>query len=103
MLSASMCHFYSGMPAHKRADALAAVSGWVVNALVLRDRFAVVCSERGVVRVVSLVADSAGFMTALDAAGLDGVYDGSMELDLSGEACAAVMADLVEVLEERGL
>ena len=62
-----------------------------------------VCSERGVVRVVSLVADSAGFMTALDAAGLVGVYDGSLKLDLSGEACAAVMADLVEVLEERGL
>ena len=49
------------------------------------------------------VADSAGFMTALDAAGLVGVYDGSLKLDLSGEACAAVMADLSEVLEERGL
>ena len=69
MLSASVCHFYSGMPLHKRADALAAVSGWVANALVLRDRFAVVCSERGVVRVVSFVADSAGSMAALDAAG----------------------------------
>ena len=103
MLSASMCHFYSGMPAHKRADALAAVSGWVVNALVLRDRFAVVCSERGVVRVVSLVADVRGFSAAVESDGLVGVYDGSLELDLSGEACAAVMADLVEVLEERGL
>ena len=103
MLSASVCHFYSGMPLHKRADALAAVSGWVSNALVLRDRFAVVCSERGVVRVVSSVADVRGFFAALEAEGLVGVYDGSLELDLSGEACAAVMADLVEVLEERGL
>ena len=29
MLSACVCHFYSGMPAHKRADALSVVSGWV--------------------------------------------------------------------------
>ena len=103
MLSASMCHFYSGMPAHKRADALAAVSGWVVNALVLRDRFAVVCSERGVVSVVSSVADVRGFFAALETDGLVGVYDGSLELDWAGEACAAVIVDLVEVLEGRGL
>ena len=103
MLSASVCHFYSGMPAHKRADALAAVSGWVGNALVLRDRFAVVCSALGVVRVVSSVVDAAGFAATLESEGLVGVYDGSLELDLSGDACAAVMTDLVEVLEERGL
>ena len=103
MLSASMCHFYSGMPAHKRADVLSVVSGWVANALVLRDRFAVVCSERGVVRVVSSVADVRGFSTAVEAEGLVGVYDGSLELDLSGDGCAVVMTDLVEVLEERGL
>ena len=57
----------------------------------------------GVVRVVSSVADVRGFFAALEAEGLVGVYDGSLELDLSGEACAAVMADLSEVLEERGL
>ena len=103
MLSASVCHFYSGMPLHKRADALAAVSGWVSNALVLRDRFAVVCSERGVVRVVSSVVDVRGFSAAVESDGLVGVYDGALELDLSGDGCAAVMTDLVEVLEERGL
>ena len=103
MLSASVCHFYSGMPAHKRADALVAVSGWVANALVLRDRFAVVCSALGVVRVVSSAVDVRDFLVALDAAGLIGVYDGALELDLSGDGCAAVMTDLVEVLEERGL
>lgn len=103
MLSASVCHFYSGMPAHKRADALSAVSGWVSNALVLRDVFALVCSDLGVVRVVSSVADAKGFLAALDADGLVGVYDGELALDLSGEACSAVMADLVEVLQERGL
>ena len=103
MLLASVCHFYSGMPAHKRADALSAVSGWVSNALVLRDAFALVCSDLGVVRVVSSVADAKGFLAALEADGLVGVYDGELALDLSGEACAAVMADLVEVLQERGL
>ena len=103
MLAASVCHFYSGMPAHKRAHALSAVSGWVSNALVLRDAFALACSDLGVVRVVSSVADAKGFLAALDADGLVGVYEASAGCDFDGSQCAAVMDDVVFALTERGL
>ena len=103
MLAASVCHFYSGMPLHKRMSALASVAQWVANALVLRDPFVVICSDLGVVRVVSSVADPSAFLSALEHVGLVGVYDGQLALDVSGEACAAVMDDVVEILELRGL